>query len=119
MLTLIEGQTDVPFLKVGDDADKPLAFWDAYFGTEKDATRGFYSCYPVKSIKPTATVYARFGDATLKMHDGGATPYLGTMPVAKGRTAYLGSGETWRLRGFNERAHWSSWNGLIGYVAAK
>ena len=118
-LTFVEGKTDVPFLKLGDDADKPLAFWDAYFGAEKEATRGFYSCYPVKSIKPTATVYARFGDTSLKMNDGGATPYLVTMPVARGRTAYLGSGEMWRLRRFDERLHERFWNGLIAYVLAK
>jgi hypothetical protein len=119
-LTFAEGKTDVPFLKLGEDPDKPMPFWDAYFGAEKEPPiRGFYGCHPVKSAKPGATVLATFADPTLKTADDKPTPYLATMPVGKGRVAYLGSAEMWRVRGYQDRAHDRFWLGLIRYAGRK
>jgi hypothetical protein len=115
-LTFAEGKTDVPFLKL-DDADKPLSFWNGYFGKENEPERGFYSCYPVTSVKQGATVYATFDDPSLKTADRLATPYLATASAGKGRVAYLGSAEMWRVRRYKEQAHERFWTSLIGFVA--
>ena len=59
-------------------------------GTPK---RGFFSFYPVKSVKPGATVVATFTDPAAKL-DGKEHPFLVTQQFGKGRVVFVGSGGT-------------------------
>jgi hypothetical protein len=109
---------DFPFLKLDTDAKEPIADWEAFFGNPKEpeGRRGFFGCYPVKSVKPGAAVVATFADPAAKMADGKERPFLVVRPTGKGRVAYLGSGEVWRLREYREAYHERLWLGLIDYV---
>jgi hypothetical protein len=88
--------------------------------------RGFFSYYPVKSVKPTATVMATFTDPKARlMKDEGAgssdeQPFLVTMPYGKGKTMYLSSGEMWRLRlaQKGEMLHERFWTKLGRFAAS-
>ncbi len=113
----------------------PIAGWERFF-TERDKyvqhpdakveffpTRGFYSCYPVKEVKPGAHVLAEFatiderGEVTLR-------PWLVTNnPAAAWRTCYVGSGEVYRLQQYDEKIgkefYERYWGKLMKYMAAK
>src|SRR5262249_28551412 len=107
-----------------------LDSWELFFtGRDKwspnpneTPLRGFYSFYPVKSIKPTATVVATFTDpkANIVKEDTTAEPqpYLVTMPFGKGKVLYLSSGEMWRLRLFKENFHERLWTKLGRFAAS-
>jgi RNA polymerase sigma factor (sigma-70 family) len=115
------------FLRLDDQGKDPLAGWSPFFfdseprdgwqRTDNQPARGFYVYYPVQSVKPAATVVAAFHDpqAPAESRD---VPYLVVMPYGKGRTVYLGSGETWRLRQFREGFHERLWNQLARYAAS-
>lgn len=131
----VTGETE--FLKLDDDrkkADKPepLAGWEEFFtGRETGSPpppagetpqRGFYSYYPVKSVKPTAQVIATFTDPTARMNKDDGTneeqPYLAWIQVGKGKCVYLSSGEMWRLRLFKEIYHERLWTKLGRFAAS-
>jgi hypothetical protein len=59
---------------------------------------------------------ARIAAADDKFQD---LPYLVTMRYGKGRTVYLGSGETWRLRQFRASFHERFWTQLTRYAASR
>jgi hypothetical protein len=117
-------KTDRAFLALEDGDKGPLAGWEEFFGNgkavkdRKDAVeRGFYSFYPVRGVKPGATVLATFGDPAARLRDGKGQPYLVTMAAGKGRVVYLGSGEMWRLRQFREAFHERFWTQLARHAA--
>jgi hypothetical protein len=107
-----------PFLKLDAEGKEPNAGWEAFFGDprKQEEQRGFYGCYPVKGVKLGAVVLATFADPAAKMADGKERPFLVVRPAGKGRVAYLGSGEVWRLREYREAYHERLWLGLIDYV---
>src|SRR5207244_1557542 len=60
---------EMEFLKLDEEAKDPLTAWEQFFtGTTKAETRdaptirGFYSYYPVESVKPSSTVIATYSD---------------------------------------------------------
>lgn len=83
---------------------------------QEDRHGGFYDCHPVKDVKPTAVVLASFLDTELRFA-GQDCPFLVTMSYDKGRIAYLGSGEMWRLRQFRVAYHERFWRELVKYVS--
>src|SRR5262249_11195417 len=106
---------DTEFLKLDDDKPSPLAGGDEFFfrkdkrdERDTEAFRGFFSFYPVQSVKGGATVVATFADPAAKMTDESAKrwgyehPWLVTMDYPQGRIVFLGSGEIWRLRKLKE-----------------
>jgi hypothetical protein len=107
------------FLALEGKAGVAPAGWSRFFGAEHGGrpARGFYSCAPVQAVKPDATVLAVFHDpdAPARKRD---VPYLVTMPCGKGRTVYLGSGESWRLRAFREEFYERFWAQLTRYAAS-
>ena len=121
---------DFDVLKLIDEkTDDPAAGWETYFtGNEKyvpdpdirknqNPKRGFFSFYPVDSVKPGATVLAEF----LDVNDRGETepkPYLVVTQPARGRTAFLGSGEIYRMREIGTSYYDRFWIKLSRYVAA-
>jgi hypothetical protein len=119
------------FLRLDDESKDSLAGWsEFFFGTKRNdwqltedrPLRGFYSAYPIKNVKPTAKVIATFRDPKARL--SGDTPmpqelpYLVTMQHGKGKTVYLGSGESWRLRQFNTEFHERLWNQLVRYAVS-
>lgn len=84
-----------------------------------DVARGFYDYYPVKAVKPAATLLATFSDPAAKLANGSEQPYLVTMPYGKGQVVYLGSGEMWRLRQFRETFHDRFWRDVVSFAAAR
>jgi hypothetical protein len=114
------------FLKLDEEGKDPLGGWSEFFfgkaradwqKTEDQPRRGFYGPYPVKAVKPGATVVAvvRTPKAEGKSQE---VPYLVTMRHGKGRVVYLGSGETWRLRTFRGPYYERFWGQLLRYAAS-
>jgi RNA polymerase sigma factor (sigma-70 family) len=96
---------EMKFLKLDpSDEDDPIAGWSEFF-----KAHGFYAHYPVKRVKPAATVIATVEDK----------PYLAVQSFGKGRALYVGSGETWRLRQFRQEFHEQFWLGLARYAASR
>lgn len=123
---------EAEYLKLDDAKTDPLAGWDEFFyGRSSDKTlpsskpvRGFYSFYPVKRAKAVASVVATFADPEAKIDDPEKGknekvehPYIVTM-FQNGRVVYLGSGETRRLRQYQETFHERFWTKLARYAAA-
>ncbi|HEX4590083.1 MAG TPA: vWA domain-containing protein, partial [Gemmataceae bacterium] len=114
---------DMEFLKLDDESKTPLAGWTQFFdGTDKapeggPPKRGFFTVYPLKSVKPGAAVVATFGDPAAKL-DGKDAPWLVTQQFGKGRVAFVGSSELYRLRGYKEVYFERFWTKLARYVAA-
>ncbi len=118
-LTFPPAEGDYPFLKLEAEGKESTAGWEAFFGDPKQEVRhGFFACYPVRSIKPDAVVLATFQDPAAKMADGKERPFLVVRATGKGRVAYIGSGEIWRLRQYRAAYHERLWLELIHYVGA-
>lgn len=107
---------DHEFLKLDETGTGLLAGWDEFFGPTN--RRGFFTAYPVKSVKPGATVVATLPDPAARLANGQDQPFLVTMPYGKGRVVFLGSGETRRLRQYQESFHERFWMKLGRYAAA-
>jgi hypothetical protein len=82
---------EAEFLRPVDNQIEARNFWGAF--------PGFYGYFPVKSIKPTATLLVSSGapDAIGEMGALCVEQYYGA-----GRVLYFGSGELWRLRRIGE-----------------
>jgi len=114
---------EMEFLKLDDESKDLLSGWQEFFdGAERKAEgtprRGFYSYYPVRSVKGGATVIATFTDPLAKMPDGKEAPFLVSMQFGKGRVMFLGSSELWRLRGYREVYYERFWTKLGRYASA-
>jgi hypothetical protein len=113
---------DMDFLKLDDDSKEPLAGWKQFFDGDGPAgqqpLRGFFGTYPVKAIKPGATVAASITDPSSRLPDGKEHPFLVTMPYGKGRVAFLGSSEMRRLRQYREMYYERFWMKLARWSAA-
>jgi hypothetical protein len=119
--------TEMEFLKLDEEAKEPLAGWEQFFtgkssvaeGADAPVVRGFYSYYPVREVKPSATVVATFADPRARIDNGQKEqPYLVIMPYGSGKVVYLGSGETWRLRQYREVYHERFWTKLARYAGS-
>jgi hypothetical protein len=126
---LLKPNPEFDVLKLDEDRpDDPVAGWELFFtGKEKytpdaDETkdlnprRGFYSYYPVKMVKPGASVLMEY----VERNDRGervATPYLVVNQAVRGRAAFLGSGEVWRLRTYNPEFYQRFWVKFARYVS--
>ena len=124
---------DFDVLKLDDEKpDDPTAGWERYFtgrdkyvpdpDTRKNAmtSRGMYAYYPVKDTKPGATVLAEFMDVN-ERGDIDLKPWLVTTQPSRGRTAFLASGELWRLRALTDGGvdfYERFWVKLSRYISA-
>jgi hypothetical protein len=117
---------DMEFLKLDEESKDQLAGWEEFF-TGRQRTdgpkdpgvrRGFFNYYPVRGVKPNATVVATFADPRARLNDGKEQPYLVTMPYGSGKVVYLGWPEIWRLRQFREVFHERFWTKLGRYAGS-
>ncbi len=119
----VNQETD--FLKLDDELDGALAGWERFFtGQDEPAPqpkpnprRGFYGYYPVQAVKEgVADVIARFSDPDARGKDDKDSPYLVTMRYGQGRSVFLGSAETYRLRGYSRDYFNRFWLKLLRYT---
>ena len=73
---------------------------------------GIYRSYPVRSIRDGAVVLATYANPRARTQDG-APPFLATQFYGAGRTFFMGSAETWRLRSISPEGHQRFWTSLI------
>lgn len=120
------------FLKLDETGESPVAGWDEFFwGKGKTAPepgknikpiRGFFNYYPVERIKPASIVLATFeGPENSRINDGkDAQPYIVTMPYGNGKTIFIGSAETYRLRtmAHGESFHERFWIKMCRFASA-
>lgn len=119
------------FLKLDEQGKEPLAGWSEFFyGKPANqvqagdlAQRGFHTCYPIKRVRPAATVIATYADPAARHVDENQNaqphPYLAMMSCGKGRSFYLSAGEMWRLRLYSEEFYNRFWTGLLRYAASE
>lgn len=115
------------FLKLDDSSEDPTKSWDNFFwrgkkpepGKDVAPERGFYNYYPVKKVSPAAQVVATFaGPASSRINDGrDEQPYMVVTRYGQGKTMYIGSPETWRLRHDKAEFHQRFWIKLARYVS--
>lgn len=73
---------------------------------------GIYRSYPVRSVRDGAVVLANYGNPRARTQNG-APPFLATQFYGAGRTFFMGSAETWRLRSISPEGHQRFWTSLI------
>jgi hypothetical protein len=116
---------EMEFLKLDEDSPstKPTDAWKEFFAKKEEGgvervTRGFFGYYPVERPKDVAVTVATFADHT--PNGVVQAPYLVILPqYGGGRSVWLGSAETWRLRQFREVWHERFWTKLIRYAGAR
>ncbi|HEV3025278.1 MAG TPA: hypothetical protein VGX76_22560, partial [Pirellulales bacterium] len=120
------------FLKLDENGEGPIAGWNDFFwgaGKQMPAgnknarpLRGFFNYYPVDKIKPASVVLATFeGPDSSRINDGkDPQPYIVAMPYGSGKTLYVGSAESFRLRSManGESFHQRFWIKMCRYVSA-
>jgi hypothetical protein len=94
-----DGQ-DAEFLWLGASRIASQTIWAEF--------KGVYSCFQASVAKPGASVYARVGGASAgQPREGGLLAetdaiYMAGQFYGSGSVFYIGSGETWRLRGIDD-----------------
>lgn len=88
-----------PILRVGPGDEATVAFWSA--------APGPYEPIEVERVKPGAEVVLTAGDGT---------PWLVVEPYGAGRSAFLASAETWRIRRAGEEPFHRFWGQAVRYL---
>ncbi|MGF1577897.1 MAG: hypothetical protein ACFCD0_00885 [Gemmataceae bacterium] len=122
-LTFSKAARSYDFLNISRNKKAPLKGWQDYFWEGgkpkpgKEPFYGFYTYYPVKAVHPKTVVLASFnGPKATWMTKKQRQPWIAVRSVGAGKTAYVGSGELWRLRRYDSASHERFWLGLINYV---
>jgi len=127
--------TEADLLRLDDETtlsepDRATAGWELFFtGREKFAPstvpgedltpkRGFFTYYPVKGTKPGVKPLAEFLNVDAMGQEAKRT-YYATTQVEVGRSAWIGSGEIYRLRAASPGYYERFWLKLLRYCAAK
>ncbi len=93
------------FLKISDaEGNASTDLWQTFDGV--------YRSYPVRSVRDGAVVLAQYDNPRARNQDG-APPFLATQFYGAGRTFFVGSAETWRLRSISPEGHQRFWTSLI------
>lgn len=102
-----EGRTS-EFLKISDETGKAdVELWKKF--------KGIFRSYPVKSVRDGAVVLAKYGNPRASTAQG-LPAFLASQFYGKGRTMFVGSAETWRLRAISPEGHQRFWTSLIREV---
>jgi hypothetical protein len=110
------------FMKLDEKGKGATAGWNEFFYGDPEPPdgaeliRGFYSYYPVKSVKSVANVLAEFPvDKALAVGKENQ-PYIVTMTPGTGKVVFIGSHEMWRLRMCKVSWHERFWIKLARYA---
>lgn len=99
-----EGRTR-EFLRIADaTGQSSVDLWEQF--------EGIYRSYPVRAVRDGAVVLAEYGNPRARTQDG-QPPFLATQFYGKGRTMFVSSAETWRLRAISPEGHQRFWTGMI------
>jgi hypothetical protein len=114
-----------------EPTNDPAAGWELYF-TDRDKyvenkddkvelfpRRGFFSCYPVKQVKPAAHVLADFVYDDFARQKATRPWLVVSNPGANFRTAFLASGEIYRMYAYDKLYYEKFWDKLLTYMAEK
>ena len=100
---------DAEFLWLASSRVASEALWSEF--------KGFYGCSPATAAKPGATVFAR-ARAAAEGPPGDSSPIaLAGQFYGSGTVFFLGSGETWRLRGIDDAAYERFTTQLVRHVS--
>ncbi len=104
-IVLTDAGRAAEFLQIADNPADNRDLWSEEF-------EGIYRCYPTAGAKAGTTVYANLDDS--KAIEAGEKPILlASQSYGSGKSLYLGSGETWRLRALSNTYHERLWTKLI------
>ncbi len=93
------------FLKIADESGNlNMELWSTF--------RGIFRSYPVKSLRDGASVLLEYGNPRART-ELGQPPFLAIQYYGTGRTMFLGSAETWRLREISPQGYQRFWTSLI------
>ena len=107
VLLTAEGRAS-EFLKIADATGKAdVDLWQKF--------KGIYRSYPVRSVRDGAVVLAQYGNPRARTQDG-QPPFLASQFYGKGRTMFVSSAETWRLRAISPEGHQRFWTSMIREV---
>jgi len=96
------------FLKIADETGNASAdLWKTF--------KGIFRSYPVRGVRDGAVVLLEYGNPRART-ELGQPPFLASQFYGTGRTIFIGSAETWRLREISSQAHQRFWTSLIREV---
>lgn len=96
------------FLKIADaTGNASVDLWGKF--------RGIYRSYPVRGVRDGAVVLIEYGNPRART-ELGQPPFLASQFYGAGRTIFIGSAETWRLREISPQGHQRFWTSLIREV---
>ena len=96
------------FLKIADATGKSdVDLWKTF--------DGIYRSYPVRAIRDGAVVLAEYGNPRASTQIG-QPPFLASQYYGKGRTMFVSTAETWRLRSISAEGYQRFWTGMIRNV---
>ena len=102
-----EGRT-TDFLKIADaTGNATVDLWSTF--------KGIYRSYPVRGVRDGAVVLIEYGNPRART-ELGQPPFLASQFYGTGRTVFVGSAETWRLREISSEGHQRFWTNLIREV---
>ena len=76
---------------------------------------GIYRSYPVREVRAGATVLAEYNNPRARTQNG-QPPFLASQYYGQGRTLFVSSAETWRLRAISAEGHQRFWTSMLRYV---
>lgn len=99
-----EGRTS-RFLEISDATGRSdIDLWKQF--------RGIFRSYPVRAVRDGAVVLAAWNNPRARTQLG-QPPFLASQFYGKGRTMFVSSAETWRLRAISAEGHQRFWTGMI------
>ena len=103
----VEGRS-AEFLRIADATGNARAeLWEQF--------RGVYRSYPVRSLRDGAVALLEYGNPRARTEIW-QPPFLASQFYGTGRTVFIGSAETWRLREISPQGHQRFWTSLIREV---
>lgn len=93
------------FLKIAEESGTTsVDLWKKF--------KGIYRSYPIRGLRDGAVVLLQYDNPRART-DIGIPPFLVSQFYGAGRTLFLGSAETWRLREISPQGHQRFWTSLI------
>lgn len=93
------------FLRIADATGNASSdLWQSF--------RGIYRSYPIRALRDGAVALLEYGNPRARTEIG-QPPFLASQFYGTGRTVFIGSAETWRLREISPQAHQRFWTSLI------
>ena len=107
-ITLTPEGRATDFLKIADETgSSSIDLWQKF--------KGIYRSYPIRGVRDGAVVLLEYGNPRART-ELGQPPFLATQFYGSGRTVFIGSAETWRLREISPQGHQRFWTSLIREV---